>query len=97
MDEEAHEEHQEAEVVSVLAEEAAGEVVASQGVVAAALLQEDEALREVFFHGDVVDRLLLRLACIDIAAFSGLPIRCLVAIGWVQESKLWSYSAVRIV
>lgn len=87
MDEEAHEEHQEAEVVSVLAEEAAGEVVASQGVVAAASLQEDEAVRGVVFHGDAVDRLVLRLACVDIGAFSGLRTRCLVAIGWVQESK----------
>jgi hypothetical protein len=55
VEEEEHEEHQEVEVVSVLVEEGAEAVVASQGVAAAVLLQEDVVVRGVVSHGDVVD------------------------------------------
>jgi hypothetical protein len=55
---EVHEEYQEAEVVSVLGEEGAAGVVVFPEVVAPASLHEDEAVREVASHGDVVNYLI---------------------------------------
>ena len=75
-------------MVSVLEEEGPEVEGDSQEVVAAASLQEDGAVRGVVSHGDGVDHLVVRLTCVDITAFSGLRIRCSVAIGWVLESKL---------
>jgi hypothetical protein len=63
VDEEAHEEHPEAGVVSVLAEEGAEVVGASQEVEAAASHREEEAVREVDSQGDVVDHLCPSAAC----------------------------------
>jgi hypothetical protein len=57
VDEEAHEEHPEAGVVSVLAEEGAVVVGASREVEAVALHHGEEAVRGVDSHGDVVDHL----------------------------------------
>lgn len=58
MGEEAHEEHRGAEVVSVLVDEGAVEVVGFQEVVAAVSLHEEEVVRGVVSHGVVVDYLL---------------------------------------
>ena len=57
MDEEDHEEHPEAGVVSVLAEEGAVVVGASREVEAVASHPGEEAVRGVDSHGDVVDHL----------------------------------------
>ena len=79
MDEEAHEGHRGAEVVSVLVEEGAVGVEVFQEVVAAVSLHEEEGVRGVVSHGVVVDYLIPyvpHLTCVDIPAFSGLRIRC---------------------
>jgi hypothetical protein len=79
VDEEAHEEHRGAEVVSVPVEEGAVEVGASQEVVAAVSLHEEEVVRGVVSHGVVVDYLIpvyCNLISVNIPAFGGLRIRC---------------------
>ena len=58
MGEEAHEEHRGGEVVSVLVEEGAVEVVGFQEVVVAVSLHEEEVVRGVVSHGVVVDYLI---------------------------------------
>jgi hypothetical protein len=57
VDEEAHEEHPEAGVVSVLAEEGAVVGEASREVEAVASHHGEGAVRGVGSHGDVVDHL----------------------------------------
>lgn len=60
-----HEELQEAEAASVLAEEVAEVAEVSQEEVAAASLHEEEEARGVDSHGDVVDYLALgALSCL---------------------------------
>ena len=89
MDEEAHEEHRGAEVVSVPVEEGAVEVGASQEVVAAVSLHEEEVVRGVVSHGFVVDYLIPRVLQPHQCKYSGV---WGLAYQVFKESKIWPNS-----
>lgn len=93
MDEEAHEEHRGAEVVSVLVEEGAVEVGAFQEVVAAVSPHEEEVVRGVVSHGVVVDYLIPSVLQSHPCRYSGvLGLTCQV----FKESKNWSSSSLHM-
>jgi hypothetical protein len=91
VDEEAHEEHQGAEVVSVLVEEGAVEVGAFQEVVAAVSLHEEEVVREVVSHGVVVDYIIPCVLQSHLCRYSGV---LGLAYQVFKESKNWSNSSL---